>query len=231
VAKRRLESAIQTFTAAHPNLFGFKVQWHPFLLDPDLPKEGDSKMDRYVKKFGQQRVQQMIPYMKSIGQGDGINFSYGGLIASTFDSHRLIEWSAKFGAEKQNELVEELFKNYFEEEKNIGDAAVLEAAAVKVGLPEAKQLLANNEEMKAEVYNSLSTGKSKRGLPEYPISSSTTSSSFQEPKTRTSGLTSSNKLRSRKTRFILEDFARVLVCWCDILPNDCGIAKQMPSSA
>jgi len=182
VAKRRLESAIQTFNAEHPNLFGFQVQWHPFLLDPDLPKEGESKMDRYSKKFGAQRVQQMIPYMKNVGLPDGINFSYGGLIASTFDSHRLITWSAKFGSEKQNELVEELFKNYFEEEKNIGDSAVLEAAAVKVGLTEAKQLL-DSDQMKAEVTSELEQWQVKKritGVPHFFINNKFQLSGAQE---------------------------------------------------
>ena len=41
----------------------FEVRWHPFFLNPDAPKEGVNKMEMYCQKFGEQRVQQMVPMM------------------------------------------------------------------------------------------------------------------------------------------------------------------------
>ena len=41
----------------------FEVRWHPFFLNPDAPKEGVNKMEMYNQKFGEQRVQQMVPMM------------------------------------------------------------------------------------------------------------------------------------------------------------------------
>ena len=55
----------------------------------------------------------MTAKFKSIG----IDYSMGGMTGSTMDSHRLIQYSEKFGVDKQNELVEELFNNYFCQEK------------------------------------------------------------------------------------------------------------------
>lgn len=41
----------------------FEVRWHPFFLNPDAPKEGVNKLDMYKQKFGEQRVQQILPMM------------------------------------------------------------------------------------------------------------------------------------------------------------------------
>eukprot|EP01094_Clydonella_sp_ATCC50884_P016835 TRINITY_DN2839_c0_g2_i2.p1 TRINITY_DN2839_c0_g2~~TRINITY_DN2839_c0_g2_i2.p1 ORF type:complete len:185 (+),score=75.99 TRINITY_DN2839_c0_g2_i2:153-707(+) len=113
----------------------FEVRWRPFMLDPSLPAEGVDKISRYNAKFGPERVQKMLPYMKSVGEQDGIAFSYGGLVGNTFDSHRLIEWSwSKGGASCQDKVVEALFSRYFELEKNMGDHAVLVDAASAAGL-------------------------------------------------------------------------------------------------
>jgi len=74
--------------------------------------------------------------MKSIGQEEGINFSYGGTLGSTIDSHRLVEWAAERG--KEDEVIEQLFKLYFEEEGNIVDLQELASVAGKIGLNEAE---------------------------------------------------------------------------------------------
>ncbi len=42
---------------------GAKVHWFPFQLNPNAPVEGQSKIELYNQKFGQQRVAQMIPMM------------------------------------------------------------------------------------------------------------------------------------------------------------------------
>ncbi len=41
----------------------FTVRWLPFQLVPDLAKEGVNKLEYYNKRFGPQRVAQMVPAM------------------------------------------------------------------------------------------------------------------------------------------------------------------------
>ena len=48
------------------------------------------------------------------------------------NSHRLIYYAGTKGKAQQDALVEELFLNYFSEEKYIGDPSILLAAADKV---------------------------------------------------------------------------------------------------
>jgi predicted DsbA family dithiol-disulfide isomerase len=111
------------------------VRWRPFYLDPTLPREGVDKMALYNRKFGEQRMAQMIPHMQKVGLADGITFDYGGKVAATTDAHRLIELSwSKGGASLQDKVVEELFKDYFERQGNLGSADVLAAAGARAGL-------------------------------------------------------------------------------------------------
>lgn len=127
---------MSAFKRSHPNV-EFDVKWLPYMLNPTLPKKGVNKRVAYERKFGKDRVERMIPYMKKVGEGVGINFSYGGNIANTMDSHRLLEWVAGDVA-KQDKLVESLFQLYFEKEGDIGDHASLTAAAVEAGLNKAE---------------------------------------------------------------------------------------------
>jgi len=159
------------------------VKWHPYALDPTLPKEGVDKLTRYNKKFGADRVKQIIPHMKSVGKKHGINFSYGGKIANTLDSHRVIHLAAQH--DKEDAMVEELFKNYFEEEKSIGDHAVLEAAAAKVGVPGVPALLKSDrfaESVKAEIADCSSKRWGRvTGVPFFVIDQKFALSGAQEP--------------------------------------------------
>ena len=44
---------------------------------------------------------------------EGLQYQMDGLTGNTFNSHRLIAHAGKEGTEKQNALVDELFKAYF----------------------------------------------------------------------------------------------------------------------
>ena len=133
VGKRRLEKALALLAADN---IGAVVRWHPFELDPTLPRSGTGKLDRYNSKFGAERMAQMLPHMAAVGAAEGITFSYGGLIAATPLSHAFLERALAVGGPAlQDRVVEAFFRAYFEGEQNIGDAAVLGALALRAGLP------------------------------------------------------------------------------------------------
>jgi len=70
----------------------------------------------------------------------GINFSYGGTVRQTTDSHRLIEKAYQAGGEpKQRAVVEALFAGYFEHEQDIGSHEFLADSAVNAGVFGAKE--------------------------------------------------------------------------------------------
>eukprot|EP00471_Norrisiella_sphaerica_P001310 CAMPEP_0184487230 /NCGR_PEP_ID=MMETSP0113_2-20130426/9526_1 /TAXON_ID=91329 /ORGANISM="Norrisiella sphaerica, Strain BC52" /LENGTH=157 /DNA_ID=CAMNT_0026869445 /DNA_START=376 /DNA_END=849 /DNA_ORIENTATION=+ len=91
-------------------------------------------MEMYNQKFGKERVEKMVPYMKEQGAKVGIKFSYGGKVGNTLNSHRLVQFAKEKG--KVDEMVEKIMSYYFEQEKDISDLKVLKAAAAEVGLDE-----------------------------------------------------------------------------------------------
>jgi hypothetical protein len=87
--------------------------------------QGVNKMELYYSKFGEDRVNQMMPRMTQVFSNVGLKYSMGGLTGNTFDSHRLATWAlAKGGPAAQDKLMEEMFINYFTEEKFLGDKQV-----------------------------------------------------------------------------------------------------------
>ncbi|OZJ01794.1 hypothetical protein BZG36_05189 [Bifiguratus adelaidae] len=185
IGKRRLEKAIANTKAAHPDAqIEFNIDWQPFQLDPTLPKEGYNKREHYIEKFGKARAQAMFPRMEAVGKDDGINFSYGGTVSNTLDSHRLIAFAKSKG--KQDAVVEELFHNYFEQEKNIADEEVLKAAGVKAGLDaaEVEVFLKSGElayETKGEIERNMR--RNIHGVPNFTINKRYQLSGAQEPET------------------------------------------------
>mmetsp|Transcript_4607 Transcript_4607/g.18351 ORF Transcript_4607/g.18351 Transcript_4607/m.18351 type:complete len:133 (-) Transcript_4607:2321-2719(-) len=77
----------------------------------------------------------------------GIRFSMGGKTGSTVDSQRLLAWCLeKYGWQKQNELVEALFLDNFQNERFIGDPTVLLDASKRVGIDDAAEVLGEGNE-------------------------------------------------------------------------------------
>jgi len=130
IGKRRIERAM----ALRPDVT-FEVFWRPYRLDPTIPREGVDRRAYLKAKFGDTpRSSAMRDAIRSEGAGEGIEFAFDRIAKSpnTLDSHRLVRWSASAGV--QDQVVERLFRAYFIEGKDIGDAAVLAAVAADAGM-------------------------------------------------------------------------------------------------
>jgi predicted DsbA family dithiol-disulfide isomerase len=130
IGKRRIERAM----ALRPDV-SFEVFWRPYRLDPTIPREGVDRRAYLRAKFGDTpRSSAMGDAIRSEGAGEGIEFAFDKIAKSpnTLDSHRLVRWSASAGV--QDQVVERLFRAYFIEGKDIGDAAVLAAVAADAGM-------------------------------------------------------------------------------------------------
>lgn len=83
-------------------------------MNPEAPREGVNKLEYYYKKFGKARVESMVPAMTKNFADVGVEYSMGGMTGSTVDSHRLATWTKeKYGLEKQNEVMTQMFQAYF----------------------------------------------------------------------------------------------------------------------
>lgn len=196
VGKKHLEQAI----AATKDRYSVEVNWHPFFLNPDAPREGVNKMEMYKSKFGPGRMQMIIDRVGGAFATLGYKYSMGGLTGSTLDSHRLISLAGKQGTEKQNALVEELFLNFFTQEKFIGDKEVLAAAAEKAGVEGARELL---EDPQAELKEVLAEERKFRrgvsGVPHFVIDGRWQISGAQPPEAFVEAFEAAGKSREAES--------------------------------
>ncbi|KNC53519.1 DSBA oxidoreductase [Thecamonas trahens ATCC 50062] len=139
------------------------------MLDGSLPKAVD-KLAHYKAKFGEARIEKMIPHMKAVGLEEGITFSYGGEIGNTFDSHRLIEWAKRSSdATTVDALVACIMTRYFEREANLADHAVLCDAAADAGLDaDAAAAFLNTDELSQETRDAIDSAYT-RGVSGVPF--------------------------------------------------------------
>jgi predicted DsbA family dithiol-disulfide isomerase len=137
VGKRRLEAAL-----ASPGMpAAIEFTWRPFELNPDMPPEGVERKVYRAGKFGAARSAELDVKMASTGREVGIEFAFERMqrTPNTRLAHRLI-WEAD-RQKRQDEVVNRLFRGYFEEGLDIGRMEVLTAIAAEAGLePDAVQI-------------------------------------------------------------------------------------------
>ncbi len=130
VGKRRLETALGVPGAPAE----VQLSWLPFELNPDMPAEGITRAQYRMRKFGADRAAELDRNMTETGREVGIGFAFDRMqrTPSTKLAHRLIWEAGRQG--RQNEIVNRLFRAYFEEAQDIGEAAVLTQLAGEAGL-------------------------------------------------------------------------------------------------
>ncbi len=130
IGKTHLDKALAE-VPDHP----FVIEWHPFQLNPDMPREGMDRREYLERKFGGKdgAVKAYAPVVEHAEKaGLTINFEAMLRTPNTLDAHRLIHWAGIEG--KQTEAVDALFQAYFVDAKDIGDPAVLTDIAREAGL-------------------------------------------------------------------------------------------------
>ncbi|KAL1843583.1 hypothetical protein VTJ49DRAFT_866 [Mycothermus thermophilus] len=136
VGKKRLERAIETYKRSIPGGANdtFTISWHPFYLDPSLPKTGIDRDVHLARKFGPERLAVVTAHLKQLGEAEGIHFSLKGKIGNTRDAHRLVQLAKTKSNEAENRVISVLFKSHFEEDADITSHDVLAAIGEKAGL-------------------------------------------------------------------------------------------------
>lgn len=133
LGKARLELAI----AEVQDEVGVDINWRPYRLNPDYPPGGvDQKAALAAKLGGEERVASAHKMLTDLGREVGIAFNFDAIKIgpNTLDAHRLIHWAVTEDREKQDRIVDALFKANFEEGRNVGDHSVLLDIAEKAGL-------------------------------------------------------------------------------------------------
>lgn len=132
IGKRHLESALDLLGKQGLH---FTVAWHPFQLNPDMPREGVDRAQYRLAKFGSaERSRQMDERITETAATVGLEFHLDRLTRTpnTLDAHRVIRLAGQKGM--QDSVVEALFEGYFCDGADIGNAEVLTRLGVEGGL-------------------------------------------------------------------------------------------------
>ncbi len=146
IGKTQLDRALHE-VPGHP----FVIEWHPFQLNPDMPREGMDRAEYLQRKFGgKEQAVKVYGQIQRHADDIGLMANLGDIkrTPNTVDAHRLIHWA---GIEaRQGPVVDALFKAYFVDGRDIGDAEVLSDIADGAGLDAAlvQKLLATDEDTK-----------------------------------------------------------------------------------
>lgn len=130
IGKSNLDRALQS-RPDHP----FLVEWHPFQLNPDMPREGMDRREYLEAKFGgKDRAVQVYARVAEAARAAGLEIDFERMerTPNTLDAHRLIHWAGLEG--RQHAMVGRLFRAYFREGADIGDANTLARLAAEAGL-------------------------------------------------------------------------------------------------
>src|ERR1035438_1566159 len=131
IGKRRLEKAIAALDRQHE----VRVRWLPFQLNPPMAKDGISRRDYRIKKFGSwERSQELDAKVVAVGEEEGIHFAFDRIerTPNTLDAHRLI-WLAD-QQDNQEAVVEALFVAYFTNGRDVSSRQALLDVVARAGL-------------------------------------------------------------------------------------------------
>ena len=180
IGKAQLDRALEA-APAHP----FTVEWHPFQLNPEMPAGGMDRRDYLEAKFGgRDGAIEVYSRIATHAEAAGleINFDRIARTPNTLNAHRLIHWAGLEG--RQTPMVAALFRAYFVEGKDIGDAESLVQIAKGAGLEAAMvtRLLASDadiEDIRARDANARARGLT--GVPTFIIANQHVLTGAQSP--------------------------------------------------
>lgn len=165
IGKTRIEAAFEK-RPDHP----FVVEWHPFQLNPDMPKSGMDRRAYLEGKFGGTEGAKSAyrPIVETLAQ-ELPDADLGKITKTpnTLDAHRLIHWA---GLEaKQTMMVDALFEAYFVEGRDIGDRETLADIADSIDMDASvvTRLLATDED--TDLITSRDTHARERGITGVPM--------------------------------------------------------------
>ncbi|HEX5334136.1 MAG TPA: DsbA family oxidoreductase [Cellulomonas sp.] len=132
VGKRRFESAVRDFGGE------VTVEYHSFELSPDTPVDFEgSEVDFLASHKGMPavKVAQMLGRMAELAAAEGLSYDFDAVRhTKTLLAHQAMHHAKAEG--KQLQLVERLFRAYFEEGRHVGHVDELVTLGAEVGLDE-----------------------------------------------------------------------------------------------
>ena len=132
IGKQRLDRILESDLGNQVEL-----RWRSYLLAPNLPPEGIARADFLRRRHGDGAADaaHKIPSRVSAAASEEqltLRYDLIQRVPNTRLAHHLLEWS--YASDKQHALAEQLFRAYFQEGRDIGDANELVRASKSAGL-------------------------------------------------------------------------------------------------
>jgi predicted DsbA family dithiol-disulfide isomerase len=180
IGKRRIEEALKLV----PDV-PVEMNYRPFFLNPWVPREGISREQYLITKFGSVEAYKGIAgRVVAAAEQEGLSYRPD-LVArqpNTTDCHRLIRWAGSVG--KAPEMKQRLMELYFRDGGDLTDTNVLVQAAADCGLDAeaVRKMLATDEDV-AVVSEQAQEAAEKgiSGVPTYVFAQKYAVSGAQDP--------------------------------------------------
>jgi len=147
----------------------FRIRWRPFQLNPDMPEAGVERDAYRAGKFGSlARSRELDEQVAEAGRAAGLGFRHDLMrrTPNTVAAHRVIRAAGEAGV--QHAVAEALFRAYFQQGRDIGDAEVLDEVAAGAGLPGMAEMLAGEAHRDAVLAEDLSVRRASiSGVPSF----------------------------------------------------------------
>jgi predicted DsbA family dithiol-disulfide isomerase len=203
IGKRRLEKAL----AMKPEI-PVEVRFHPYFLNPWVPREGMTREEYLTTKFGSpERYNGIAGRVAAAAAAEGLTYAVDKMRRqpNTLDCHRLIFWAEALG--KSAEMKQRLMDLYFTDGADLSDREVLVAAAASVGLDGAKirEMLASDTDIE-RVENAASAAKDAGidGVPTFILGGVAAVSGAQSPEVLANAI---EQVANNRERFLAEQKA------------------------
>lgn len=148
------------------------MEWMPFLLNPSIDDEGEDLVEHLAKKYGPgvaARINDPNSSLFVMGRKVGIEFATGRKVIATQRAHALVEHLKTRSNEAANQLMEELFKCYFEDGRDINQEALLTEMVQKYGLDSKEAARVMDDKHRHEIVVKDRQNKSKYGVSGVPF--------------------------------------------------------------
>jgi predicted DsbA family dithiol-disulfide isomerase len=200
IGKRRLEKAL----ALKPDI-PVEVRYHPYFLNPWVPREGMTRDEYLTAKFGSpERYKSIAGRVADAAASEGLTYAVDKMKRqpNTLDAHRLILWAQSTG--KAPAMKQRLMDLYFTEGADLSDREVLVQAAADIGMDPAKtrELLASDADVeRVEAAANSAKDAGINGVPTFILGGVAAVSGAQSPEVLANAI---EQVATNRERFLAE---------------------------
>jgi predicted DsbA family dithiol-disulfide isomerase len=200
IGKRRLEKAL----ALKPDI-PVEVRYHPYFLNPWVPREGIGRDEYLTQKFGSpERYKQIAGRVSAAAAEEGLTYAVDKMKRqpNTLDCHRLILWAQSSG--KAPQMKQRLMDLYFTEGGDLSDRDVLVKAAADVGMDAntVREMLASDADVdRVEAAANAAKEAGIDGVPTFIIGGVAAISGAQDPQVLANAI---EQIANNRDKFLAE---------------------------